>query len=367
MLTWLEINKKAILQNIKNFRKLVGENILIMPVIKGNAYGHGFLEIAKIVESQDDVDRICVVNLDEAVLLIKSKIKKKQILILSFFEKDDVKVTLAAKNKVVFPVYSLENAKYLNQIGKKSKEKINVAVKIDTGASRVGVLAKEALDFIKKINRFSNLQISDIYSHFASSEEENEQTEKQLKEFNLVLDLLKKNNINIPIKHMACSAATVVHKNSRFNAIRLGISLYGLNPAENTKGKIKLTPALSWYTKIIQVKNVSKNTKIGYGGTYVTKKDTRIAVLPVGYFDGYDRGLSNKSFVEIRGKKYPVAGRICMNLTMVDIGLDNKIKAGDKAVLIGKLVSAYDLAKCAETINYEIIDRINPLLPRVVV
>lgn len=367
MLTWVEIDKSAIQHNIKQFRKLVGKNILLMPVIKSNAYGHGFLEIAKILNQEKEVDRICVVNLDEAVELIKNKFTRKQIQILSFFDWDEEKIKTAVKNNVIFPVYSLADAKRLNQLAKRLKFKIKIAIKIDTGASRIGFLINGVLENIIQIKKLSNLQILDIFSHFASSEEDNLQTKTQNKNFNKILAELKQRKINIPFKHITCSAATIVHPASHFNAVRFGISLYGLYPSPNTKTKINLKPVLSWHTKVIQVKQVPSGSKISYGGTFTTKKPTKLAILPIGYFDGYGRELSNRAYISIKGRKCPVRGRICMNLTVVDVSKVKNIKVGEAVVLLGKEITADDLARWSNTINYEIVTRINSGIPRIIV
>ena len=367
MLTWVEINKLAIKHNIKQFRQLVGQNVLLMPVIKSNAYGHGFLEVAKILHQEKQVDRICVVNLDEAIKLIKNKLTRKPIQILSFFEWNDNNIKIAIKNNVIFPIYSLDYAKRLNKLGEQLKMKIKIAIKIDTGASRIGFLPAEAIENIVQINKLTHLQIEDIFSHFASSEENNTQTKKQNESFIKILKVLEKQKINIPFKHITCSAATVAHPESHFNAVRFGIALYGLHPAQNTKTKINLKSVLSWYTKIIQIKQVEVGSKISYGGTFITKKLTKLAILPIGYFDGYDRGMSNRASVVINGKKCPVRGRICMNLTIVDVSEVGNVKVGDTVTLIGQGITADDLAKFGKTINYEIVSRINSEIFRIVV
>jgi len=367
MLTWVEINKKAIEYNIKQFRKLVGKNVLLMPVIKSNAYGHGFLEIAKILNQEKEIDRICVVNLDEAINLIDKKLTKKPIQILSFFEWNETKIIKAIKNKVIFPIYSLKYAKELNKLGDKLNIRVKIAIKIDTGTSRIGFLPNRVIKNIKEINKLKHLNITDIYSHFASSEENNAQTKKQHSIFNKILKELEKEKINIPFKHITCSAASIIHPNTHFNAIRFGISLYGLHPAKSTENKINLKPALSWYTKVIQIKQIPKGTKVSYGGTFIAKKDMKIAILPVGYFDGYDRSLGNKAYVEIKGHKCAVLGRICMNLTIINVNKIKNIKAGDKVELIGQNVTADDLGRWANTINYEIVTRINSTIPRIII
>jgi len=369
MFTWLEVDARAIQYNLKQFRKLIGPKVLLMPVVKANAYGHGFLLVAKICQQAKEVDRICVVNLDEAIELIKAGTTQKPIIILSFYDLDKAKLLKAIGRGVIFPIYRLDQAQALNKIGRLLNKKVKVHLKIDTGASRLGVLSKQAVDFAKKIKKYKFLNLEGLWSHFASSEESRAYTEKQIKIFNKVSEDLEKADIKIPIKHFACSAATALYQEAHFNAVRLGISLYGLYSAALARSKIKLKLALSWYTKIIQIKILSKGTRIGYGGTYIAKQETKLAILPIGYWDGYDRRFSNKGYVLIRGKKCPVRGRVCMNLTMVDVSGVSKIKVGDKATLIGRdrgqKITIDDLAKWADTINYEIADRINPFLPRI--
>lgn len=370
MFTWVEINQKAIEHNLCQFKKLIGSKRLLMPVIKANAYGHGFLDIAKICAKSPVVDRICVVNDDEALLLLQHH-KNKPIMILSFYELEIKKALILAKNNVIFPLYSLEQAKFLNKVGELAKKRIKTHLKIDTGASRVGILLSETKKFIKKVANLKHLQIEGVWSHFASSETDLSYTKKQYHEFNQVNKILQKEGINPPLKHMSCSAAASVFTLKGFNAIRLGIGLYGLYPCKKSEEKINLKPALSWNTKIIQLKNVPAQTKIGYGGTYTTKHPTRLAILPIGYWDGMDRRMSNNGTVIIKGEKCPIIGRICMNLTMVDVSETKNVKIGDKAIVIGKSgkikITADDIAKNIGTINYEVVDRINPLITRVII
>ncbi len=370
MLTKVLINKKAIEHNIKQFRKLIGKDILLMPVVKSNAYGHGIIEVAKICDLNSFVDRICVVNIDEAISLINNGIKKP-IIILGFYELNINKIKIAIKNKIIFPVYLLEQIIFLNRIAKNIGETVRIHLKIDTGTTRIGIMPDEVLNFAQKIIKLKNLYLEGVWSHFASSEDDFEYTKKQQTIFEKTIDELEKNNIYIPIKHFACSAATIFHKTASFSAVRLGLSLYGLYPNEESKKIIKLLPALSMNTKIIQIKTVKQNTKIGYGGTFITKSKSKIAILPIGYWDGIDRKLSNIGEVIIMGIKCPIRGRICMNLTMVDVSKIKQVSVGDEAIIIGKKgknnISADDLAKQIGTINYEVVDRINPLLHRIIV
>lgn len=370
MLTQVVINRKAIEHNIKQFKKLIGKDVLLMPVVKSNAYGHGMIEVAKICDLNSFVDRICVVNLDEAIALISADIKKP-IMILSFYELDAKKIKIAIKNGVIFPVYLKDQITFLNNVAKSLGCDVNVHLKIDTGTTRIGIAPKEALNFASKIIELRCLHLEGAWSHFASSEDDFEYTKKQQAVFEKVVEELEKNDIYIPIKHFACSAATILHNTARYDAIRLGLSLYGLYPNEKSKNNIKLLPALSLNTKIIQVKTVVAKTKIGYGGTYITKEKSTIAILPVGYWDGIDRRLSNVGQVIVNGIKCPIRGRICMNLIIIDVTKVKNINVGDDVVIIGKqgtnTTTVDDMARQIGTINYEVVDRINPLLPRIIV
>ena len=368
MLNWIEIDSNAIKHNLKEFKKKFGKNILLMPVIKGNAYGHGLLEIAKICDEAPEVNRICVVNDEEADILIQNH-TKKPVMIIGFFEFNEKKLLRLAKKKVIFPVFSLKQAKFLNRVGERLKKRIKIHIKFDIGTSRLGFIFPTHKNEIIKITKFKWLTIEGIYGHLASSESNIAYTNRQIKNFLSIESQLLKYGIRPKISHISCTAASVLFPSAKLNAVRLGLGLYGLYSSKKMIKKINLRPALSLYTKILQIKRIKKGAKIGYGGAYTAKKDFDLAVLPIGYWDGYDRRLSNNSYVLINGNKCFVRGRICMNLTMVELPSKHNAKAGDTVVLIGRqlnnLISVDSLAEKCKTINYEFIDRLNPMLPRI--
>ena len=367
MLTWVAISKRALRHNLLTFKKIIGPKRLLMPVIKSNAYGHGLVEVAKFCDTNPLVDRLCVVNLEEALILIKAKIKKS-LIILGIYETDNKKLAIAIKKNVVFPVYTHEQAIILGRIARRLKKKVSVHVKIDTGASRIGILPDNALTFVRQLRKNRHLIIEGLWSHFSSSENNAKETHRQTKLFEKVVATLEKNHIDIPIKHMAGSASTILYPASHCTAVRFGISLYGLHPDTATTSLVRLKPVLSWKTMVIQVKTIPKGSRISYGGIYIAKRETKLAILPIGYWDGLPRHLSNRADVLIRGKRCPIRGRICMNLTMVDVSDILDIKAGETATIIGRdkkeAITAEELAGSAGTINYEIVSRINPLIPR---
>lgn len=374
--TWLEISKSAIKYNLKQFRKVIDPKIKLMAVVKSNAYGHGMIPCAKIALNSE-ADWLGVVNLDEAFELRKVKIKSP-ILVLSYFPRGARGGSASAiKENIDLPVYDLETAKLLSKIASKLSKPVRVHIKVDTGTSRLGVLVKDAVDFVKKVRKLKNLKICGIFSHYASSEEKDQTfTNQQTERFKNLLKRLKKEGIEVPLAHTACSASTIVNPATHFDMVRIGISIYGLWPSKDIKRlaqKVRpgfdIRPALTWKTRIIQIKQLPKGTTVGYGRTYKVKRPTKLAVLPCGYYEGYWRLLSNKGEVLVKGRRAKILGRVCMNLIMVDITDIPNVKIEDEVVLIGKQgreeIKAEEIAQKTGTINYEVVSRINPSLPRI--
>ncbi len=370
MLSWVEIKRKNILHNLRVFKGLVGEGAELVPVIKANAYGHGSKEIAKICLESGLVTWLAVAGLDEAFQLRLSRIASK-ILVLSFYELDPALIDKAIGVKIRFCLYTPEQARFLAARARKLGKKAYVHVKIDTGTSRVGVLpGPKTLRWVADLQRSPEFKLEGLWSHFSSSEENPKITQQQYDCFEQFNQELAQHHIAIPFRHMACSASILGFPQSHFNMARLGLGLYGLYPAVGLKKYADLRPVLSWHARVIQVKKLPAGVKISYGGTFTTKQPTILAILPVGYSDGYDRRFSNRAEVLIRGQRAAVLGRVCMNLTMIDVTAIKGVKAGDTVVLLGghekDRISVEELAALAGTINYEIVARINPLLPRVI-
>lgn len=370
MLTWVSLSTKSLEHNLKQFSKLVGPRVALMPVIKSNAYGHGFLQIARLCASSPLVDRLCVVSLDEALLLRKNGVRKP-ILVLSIFDLDEEQVALGIRKNIAFPLYNEVQAKILGKVAEKLGKKVRVHLKIDTGMSRLGVLPTDALGFYKKLKRLRFVVVEALWTHLSSSESSKEVTSDQITVLDKTVALFEREGIYIPFRHVACSASTVLYPESHAGGVRVGIGLYGLYSTQE-RDLIDLKPVLSWHTTVIDVKQLPPGARIGYGGTYTTLCPTRLAVLPVGYYDGYDRrSLSNKGTVLIKGKRCPVRGNVCMNMIMVDVTAVPGVTVGDTATLIGKNgkeeVTADELADLAGTINYEIVTRINSAIPRITV
>lgn len=372
MHSWLEINKNAITHNIGQYKKIINNNKLAV-VIKSNAYGHGLLPIAHIVDQNKDVNWLCVSHLSDAILLRKNKIKKA-ILVLSCI---DIELAEAVHQQITIVVGSYATVQKLNNIGKQYNYCFKVHIKVDTGLSRLGLRAQDIFKFINYIFTLSYLIIDGILSHFAQSQHEDQSfTYNQLAQFNALLKELKKNNIFIPHRHISNSAATIMEQ-PLCNVFRVGIGMYGYWPSQANKltvikkyPTIILQPALTWKTRIAEIKSIPADVSIGYNCTYKTTKPTTIAILPVGYYDGYQLRFSNKALVRIKKNYAPVIGRVCMNMTLVDVSNIADINIGDEVILLGDYskVNADALATYAQLDNIrEIMTAINPQLPRLIV
>ena len=374
--SWIEISKKNLIHNIKAHYNFLDKGVKLSPVVKSNAYGHGMLLVSQVLDKMKEVSFFSVVNLEEAIVLRKNKIKKP-ILVLSYYgvgesrKEFEEQLKFAIKKDIVLMIYDLDRIKLLNNIAQKINKTVKVHIKVETGMARVGVQYTEALDFINKVSEFGNVEIEGLASHFATTEESNQYFARfQLNNFKSLLKEINKLDIDIPIKHMAASAAITLSKENHFDAVRLGIAMYGLWPSKENKKVIekkypqfKLKPVLSWKTKLFQIKELKADVPVGYGCTYRTTKKTIMGLIPVGYAEGLDRKFSNKGYVLVKGRKCPIIGTICMNVTMIDISRIKGVKVGDEVVLIGESgdqeIKADDLALEINTINYELVTRLN--------
>jgi alanine racemase len=367
---WVEIDSSAFNHNIAQYKSVIAP-ALLAPVIKSNAYGHGIELMATLCEQNNQVDIVAVVALSEALLLRTIGIQKP-ILVLSIIDED---LEHAIVHNIDVVVFDLASAQELDRIGKALNKKANVHIKVDTGLSRLGVHENSALSFIETVHRLSHITVRGIFTHFASSESTDQAfTNQQIDRFNFIVDHAAIRGIHIPLRHTSCSAATTANSRSHHTMARMGIGLYGLWPSQENKLMTQqmyphfvLRPVLTWKTRIILTKEIAAGSYIGYDQTFRADKTMRIATLPVGYWDGYDRRFSNKGVVLINGTLAPVVGRIAMNLTMVDV-THIPAAVGDEVSLLGAHagITADDLAHQCDTINYEIVTRINPLTPRVV-
>jgi len=362
--TWAEIDLSAIEHNYKHVRKLVGKDVNIMVVVKANAYGHGIVEVSKVLERLG-VNYLGVATTDEAVRLREYGVRTP-VLVLGSVLPDEVKILIA--NDVTITLCSddlIEAIRKETAGGHKAK----VHIKIDTGMGRIGVWHEEALNFVKNLAQEKNIIIEGIYTHFSSAGRDDFFTNYQIDAFEKLLARLEGFDIRIPLRHAANSIATVDFKRSHLNLVRPGLIIYGMYPKHTFPKLIKLKPALSLKTKIVYIKETPPGRSISYGRTYVTEKHTRIATLPIGYADGYARNLSNKAEVLVRGRRARIVGKVTMDQMMIDVGHIKRIRVGDEVVLLGKQgrdeIRPEKLARLAETIAYEFICGISNRVPRV--
>ena len=362
--TWAEIDLRAIEHNYAQVRKAVGRDTNIMVVVKANAYGHGTVEVATVLEKLG-ADYLGVATMDEAVRLRDHGVKTP-ILVLGSILPDEIKP--AIERDITLTICSLD---LIEAISRRAGEsgKVKVHIKIDTGMGRIGVWHEEAVDFIKRLSKEKNIIMEGIYTHFSSAGRDDFFTGYQIEAFEKLLSDLEKNWINIPLRHAANSIATVDFKRSHQNLVRPGLIIYGMYPKHTFPKLIKLKPALSLKTRIVFIKETPPGRSISYGRTYITQHQTRIATLPIGYADGYSRNLSNRAEVLVRGQRASVVGKVTMDQTMIDIGHIKGARVGDEVVLIGKQgreeIRAEKLARLAGTIAYETVCGISNRVPRV--
>lgn len=367
---YARIDLDAIRHNVNSIRRITNPKSQLMPVVKADGYGHGAVPICKELKNIG-VNRFAVATLEEGIILRKNGIEK-EILILGYTP-DELAHQLIEYN-LTQTIYKLSMANNLSKVAVKLDKTAKIHLKIDTGMGRIGFMPdEESLAIISKIDKLPNIEIEGIYTHFSTADELDKTfTNTQIDRFNQFVKELEMNNVIIPIRHAANSAGIIDMNNSHMDFVRLGIALYGLYPSDFVhKETVKLQKALSLISHIIHIKEVEAGTPIGYGGTYTTQKKSKIATIPVGYGDGYDRLLSSKGKVLINGEYAPIVGRICMDQFMVDISHIPNVNDLDEVILIGKQgdneITADDIANIKGTINYEVVCQLGKRIPRVYV
>lgn len=363
---WAEINLDHIAHNIGLFRKQVGPVTKIMAVVKADGYGHGARKVAETA-LQAGASSLAVAFVDEAVDLRKAGIKAP-IQILGYT--DPSLFAKIIQYNLTPTIFGLDTAEQFSSQAREHKAVLPVHIKVDTGMGRVGLLPEEALEVITRVAFLDGLKIEGLFTHLAAAEESDKSyTAEQLLLFNRILDGCLERGISFPLIHAANSAAALNHPTSRFNTIRLGLSMYGHYPAaEMQEIEPELKPALSFKSRVILVKKVPAGSAISYGCTYYTSRESLIATIPVGYADGYSRLLSNKGRVIIRGCRVPLVGAICMDQMMVDVTDVPGVRLGDEVVLYGRQgseeIKVEEAAELIGTINYELLCAVSKRVPR---
>lgn len=360
--TWVEVNLDNIVENYNNLKNHSKCN-RVMAVIKADAYGNGAVEVAKVLE-KDGCDYFAVAALDEALQLRKEGIKTK-ILVLGYVDIECF--DLVVDNDLTITVYDVEYAKKLNEVCKAKNKKVTIHIKIDTGMTRYGFNYKIASSEIEKIKSLSNIHIEGMYTHFASADEEcSKYTYMQFENYMFVVKELDKLGINIPMKHVANSATTIMYKEMHLDIVRCGIALYGCYPSSEVDKNVELKPTMSLKSKIARLEKVEKGVSISYGCTFTTHRESLIATLPIGYADGFMRSLSGKALVCINGEYAKVVGRICMDSCMIDVtDIKGNLNVEDEVEIFGDNIKVERVAEQIGTINYEVLCAPSKRVPRV--
>jgi alanine racemase len=366
---WIELNAAALKHNVEVFRKLAGTAIMV-PVIKSNAYGHGLKEIYEILTSAQP-EWLGVNYLSEAATLRQLGFQNRILVVGPIDPK-----TCREAFELNADIFLGEETTLQTWIATPDEQKPRGHLKIDTGMSRQGFLPEQAEALISRLAPHKHKLVG-ICSHFSNVEDVLEQTyaNQQIDAFTSVAHQFHSAGFQL-LSHIAASSSALIMQSSRFDLVRVGISIYGLWPSRATQlsflqsfGKlVTLEPVLSWKTEVAIVKSVHAGQFIGYGCTYKALRDMTIAVLPVGYYEGYPRLASNRGHVLIRGQRCPIVGRICMNMMMVDISHLSLVKTGEPVTLIGndgaEHIEAAQIGEWADTIHYEIVTQLNPAIPR---
>jgi len=360
------IDHEALRSNLRQIRDKVGSCVKILCMVKANGYGHGATEISPTL-ARAGADAFGVATLEEAVQLREAGIQVPLIVLAGVFP---VQLDTFVEYKLTPVVHDLISLKALDRESSRRQVQLKVHLKVDTGMGRLGFLAAEADQWIAAIKQAESLHIQGVFSHFSHAESvQGDYTQKQLEIFKRVLGQLRSAGVIPDLVHLANSAATITLPAAYFDMVRPGLMLYGVYPSPNMKEQINLKPVLSWKTKILQLKNVPSGTSVSYGQTYVTERESLIATLPMGYADGYPRFLSNRGEALVRGQRARIAGRVCMDLTMIDVTDIRNVRQGDEVVLLGRQggaeISADEIAAWANTISYEILTSIGTRVPRI--
>lgn len=372
-LSFIELNKKNLIHNLKVFRSIAQKGTQFALAIKGNAYGHGQNEIAQIAEPYADY---FLVNSVEELIGLRM-VSKKPVLLLGYVNADEYQQIF--KLKAIPAIFSVTALRNLNRAAQKVKRIQEIHVACDALLGREGLLFSELPRFFATARKMKHVRITGMYAHFANIEDTTNfsHAQKQVDEYEAMLTCAASYGYTNLLTHISATSGLLtyekgVHKHS---IIRLGIGMYGLWPSEalkkaGEKNGIILKPVLTWKSQVALVKQLPKGRTIGYGLTYTTKRVMRVALIPQGYADGLTRIQSNNGCVLIHGRRAPILGRVSMNMIIVGVDAISEIQEGDEVVLLGKQkndeITAEEIAEATGTINYEITTRISSLLPRII-
>ena len=377
---WAEIDLKAIAHNLRELRRVTNPRARMMAVVKADGYGHGAREVARQALDHG-AELLGVARIEEALSLRRAGISAP-VLIFGFTPAGLLHQLIHLD--LTQTVYSLESARAVSEPGAAIGKRVKVHVKVDTGMGRLGMLCcsgrtnalpgqspQGVLEEIESILRLPGLEVEGLYTHFAGADlSDKSYAKEQLERFLSLCEGLRRNGIEFRFRHAANSAALIDMPESHLDLVRPGISIYGLDPSDHVnRERVDLKPAMALKARIIQLKDVSAGFKVSYGMTYETREPTRIATIAIGYADGLRRALSSRGHALAGGRRVPIVGRVCMDLTMLDVGGSSGLHVGDEVVLFGRQgdesISVDEVASELGTIHYEVVTTVSGRVPRV--
>lgn len=365
------VDLDAICSNMEEMKKNISPDTKIMGVLKADGYGHGAVPIGKELEKLDYVFGYATATPEEAMILRTAGLKKP-ILILGYTFPYSYEEMI--RNEIRITVFCEDTLEAISECAQKLGIKAKIHIKVDTGMARIGIFPDDAgFAFVKRALSCDMVEVEGIFTHFAKADETDKTyTKMQFDQFGQFCRRIEcELGCRIPIKHCSNSAGIIdLEKETNLDVVRAGIAMYGLWPSDEVhKDRVSLSPALSLKSRIIYCKEIEKGMSVSYGGIFTAPKKMRIAVVPVGYADGYSRGLSGKGYVLVQGKKAPILGRICMDQFMIDIDDIPEAKAGTEVTLIGKdgmeQITMETLGETSGRFNYEFACTLGKRIPRV--
>ncbi len=353
----LTIDLSALAHNLNQVRAIVGENTRVMGVVKADAYGHGLVRVAKALE-KNKVPCLGVAHFREAMELRNRGISLPIVILCGIRTREEAEAVV--QYDLSPTLFDLAVAEVLQEECARKKTHVTAYVKVDTGMGRLGLLFSELVPFLHKMTRLKEIHIQGLTSHLSSADEaEPEFTKNQIRSFRKAIEAGRGVGLDLPLNNLANSAGLMKFKDAHFDMVRPGIMLYGGLPSPDFNPCVPLRPVMRFSGEVLQVRDFPDHTPVSYGRTYTTQGPRRIAVLSAGYGEGLPRNLSKEGKVLVQGKKVPIIGRVCMDMTMVDVTGLGDVRAGDEAVFLGtqegERISADDLASWSGTISYEIL------------
>jgi alanine racemase len=360
-----EVDLEALEFNYRQIQKRISEGVKLLAVVKADAYGHGAIPVSLKLEKLG-VEYLGVAIPEEGVELRKGGVKAPILVLGGIFGGEVDQIFRFRLTPVIFRKDSL---KLLSREAERRRRKVKVHLKVDTGMGRLGVPLSLWPDFLKEVKRFPKIEIEGILSHFSMTDEEKGYTQNQWRAFQRAVAIVKEMGISCQYLHMASSATLTAFPAYSAKLVRPGIMLYGSYPSPAFQALIPLKPVMTLKTRIHFLKSVPSGTRISYGGTFTTKRESLIATLPIGYADGYSRHLSNHGEVLIHGKRAPVAGKVCMDFIMVDVTDIPRVSVGDEVILMGRQgreqITPEEIAEKINSISYEVLCLIGKRVPRI--